>query len=122
MAGAIEAVGKQADVIWGLADSTAFSTQMARVILLLSFKNNVPVIGLSPAWVKAGALYSLEWDYADIGGQAGEMAFKILKGAAPGSIPPAAPRKVYYDLNLKTAQQMKITFSDKILKGAHQTF
>ena len=54
--------------------------------------------------------------------QAGEMAAKILKGAAPSSIAPASPRKAYYVLNLKTAQQMNITFSDKILKGAHQTF
>jgi putative tryptophan/tyrosine transport system substrate-binding protein len=119
---AVEGLGKQADVVWGIADSVAFTSQMARNVLLLSFKNNVPVIGLSPAWVKAGALYSLEWDYADMGAQAGEMAAKILKGTAPSSIAPAPPRKVYYVLNLKTAQQMKITFTEKILKGAHQTF
>ncbi len=120
--GAVEALAKQADVIWGIADSVAYAPQIARVVLLLTFKNSVPLIGLSPAWVKAGALCSLDWDYADMGAQAGDMVLKILNGGSPGTIAPASPRKLFYVLNLKTAQQMKITFSDKVLKNAHQTF
>jgi putative ABC transport system substrate-binding protein len=86
---------------------------MAKPLLLFSFRNSIPLVGLSSSWVKAGALYALEWDYADLGAQAGEMALGILRGARPSAIPTAPPRKTFYTLNLKTAEQMKIQFSDE---------
>jgi putative ABC transport system substrate-binding protein len=119
---ALESLAKRADVLWGVADSIAMTPQTAKNVLLFSLRNNIPFIGLSPTWVKAGALYSLEWDYADIGAQAGDMALKVLKGAPPSAIPAASPRKVFYALNLKTAEQMKITFSDQLIRGAKHTF
>ena len=49
-------------------------------------------------------------------------AATVLKGAPPSAIPAASPRKVFYALNLTTAQQMKITFSDQLVRGARHTF
>jgi putative ABC transport system substrate-binding protein len=91
-------------------------------ILLFSFQNRIPFIGLSPPWVKAGALYSLSWDYIDIGMQCGEMALKIFQGLSVQSIPTATPRKVGYVLNLTTANHMKIKVSDDLIRGAYQIF
>lgn len=119
---ALEGLAKKVDVLWGVADSIAMTPQTAKNVLPFSVRNNIPLIGPSPMWVKAGALYSLEWDYADIGAQAGDMALKALKGAPPSAIPAASPRKVFYALNLKTAEQMKITFSDQLTRGARHTF
>jgi len=76
----------------------------------------------SAAWVKAGALYSLDWDYADLGAQCGEIAARVLQGSPPASIPAAAPRKVQYTLNLYTASQMKLKLSDQMIGGAQQTY
>ncbi len=122
MPGALEGLVKKVDVLWGVADSVAMTPQTVKTVLPFSVKNNIPVVGPSPTWVKAGALYALEWDNADIGAQAGDMAAKVLKGASPSAIPAASPRKVYYALNLKTAQQMNITFSDQLIRGARHTF
>jgi putative ABC transport system substrate-binding protein len=72
--------------------------------------------------VKAGALYSLDGDYADLGAQCGEMAARVLEGARPAAIPAAAPRKVQYTLNLYTAKQMRLSLSDQLLGGARQTY
>ncbi|HSQ78316.1 MAG TPA: ABC transporter substrate-binding protein [Nitrospirota bacterium] len=119
---ALEGLAKKVDVLWGMADTVAMTPQTAKIVLPFSVRNNIPLIAPSPTWVKAGALYALEWDYADVGAQAGDMAVKILKGAPPAMIPTASPRKVYYALNLKTAQQMNITFSDQLLRGARHTF
>lgn len=119
---ALEGMAKKIDILWGLADTVAMTPQTAKNVLLFSIRNNIPLVGISPAWVKAGALYALEWDYADMGAQAGDMAVKVLKGAPPSAIPAASPRKVYYALNLKTAQQMNITFSDQLVRGARHTF
>jgi putative tryptophan/tyrosine transport system substrate-binding protein len=119
---ALEGLNKKVDVLWGVADTVAMTPQTAKTVLPFSVKNNIPLIGPSPTWVKAGALYSLEWDYADIGAQAGDMAAKVLKGAPPSAIAAASPRKVYYALNLKTAQEMKVNFSDQLVRGARHTF
>lgn len=119
---ALEGMAKKVDVLWGVADTVAMTPKTAKEVLPFSVRNNIPLIGPSPTWVKAGALYALEWDYADIGAQAGDMAVKVLNGAPPSKIPTASPRKVYYALNLKTAQQMNITFSAQLLRGARHTF
>jgi putative ABC transport system substrate-binding protein len=119
---ALEGMVKKVDVLWGVADTVAMTPKTAKNVLPFSVRNNIPLIGPSPTWVKAGALYALEWDYTDVGAQAGDMAVKVLKGAPPAMIPTASPRKVFYALNLKTAQEMKITFSDQLIRGARHTF
>jgi putative ABC transport system substrate-binding protein len=119
---ALDSLSRKADVLWGLTDSMTLSPSMAKNILLFSFRNSIPFIGPSATWVKAGALYSLDWDYADLGAQCGQMAQKILAGAAPSSLPPATPRKVLYSLNLATARQMKLTVPEPIVRGARQTY
>ncbi len=119
---ALNTLSKSVDVLWGLADNLVLSPQVAKNVLLFSFRNSIPFIGPSSAWVKAGALYSLDWDYRDLGVQCGEMALQILQGTPPGAIPPVAPRKVLYSINLKTAQQIKITISEQMAKKARNTY
>jgi len=119
---ALNSLAKRADVLWCIPDAVTLSAVISKNILLFSFRNSIPVIGPSPAWVKAGALYSLDWDYADLGVQCGEMAVKILAGASPASVGVASPRRVQYTLNLATARQMKLDLPDALVKGARQTF
>lgn len=115
---ALNNLSRSADVLWGLADNLVLSPQIAKQLILFAFRNSIPFIGPSAVWVKAGALYSLDWDYTDMGAQCGEMAIKVLRGMLPSDIPPATPRKVLYSVNLKTAQQIKITISDELRKKA----
>lgn len=44
------------DVIFSLPDPVAFNSNTIRGILLLSYRNNIPVIGFSKSFVTAGAL------------------------------------------------------------------
>ncbi len=119
---ALKNIAKNADVLWGISDNMVLNAQTAKQMLLFSFRNSIPFCGLSPSWVEAGALYSLCWDYADIGMQGGEAALKILQGNKPSSVPIASPRKELYSLNLKTAKQMKIKISEELVNKAHQVF
>lgn len=119
---ALTKLSRTVDVLWGMPDSIMLSPLMAKNILLFSLRNSIPFVGPSAAWVKAGALYSLDWDYADLGAQCGEIATRVLQGAMPVSIPVAAPRKVQYTLNLNTARLMKLTLSDPLIHGAHQIY
>lgn len=118
----LERLSKRAQLLWGVPDTVALSMQMAKPILLFSLQNSIPFAAPSSMWVKAGALYSLDCDYKDVGAQCGEMAAKVLKGASPGSIPPETPRMLTYSLNMNTARMMKLTIPDDLVRGAKQTF
>ena len=119
---ALNMLSRRVDVLWGIPDSITLSPLMAKNVLLFSLRNSIPFVGPSAAWVKAGALYSLDGDYADLGAQCGEIATRVLQGTAPESIPAVAPRKVQYSLNLNTARQMKLLLTDQLVSGARQTY
>ncbi len=116
--GEMEDIARNADVLWGIPDQVVTTPQTARPILLFSFRNRIPLVGLSASWVKAGALFALERDYEDIGAQTAEVVASILSGTDPKSIAIAAPRKVVYQINLKTARQMKLSLPGEMIKGA----
>ncbi len=119
---ALDSLANSVDLLWGISDPVVLSPQTAEPILLFSFQNTIPFVGLSASWVKAGSLYALERDYGDIGSQCGEVAVKILDHTPPRTIPIAHPRKVLYMINLKTARHMKMELSQKVIEGASQVF
>ncbi|MEK6815119.1 MAG: ABC transporter substrate-binding protein [Nitrospirota bacterium] len=115
---ALESLGSRADVLWGVPDSVVITPQTAKPILLFSLRNRIPFVGLSRSWVRAGALYALDRDYADIGEQCGGMAVRILRGTPVSAIPPEPARKVVYAVNLKTARHMKLNIPEPLVRGA----
>ncbi len=122
MPAALQSISKNADVLWGLADRIALSPQIAQHVLLFAFQNDIPFIGPSPAWVKAGAFSALEWDYRDMGAQCGEMALQILNGTRPENVPPAPPRMVLYSINMNTVEHLKIELPEEIIKKARKIY
>jgi putative ABC transport system substrate-binding protein len=119
---ALDALANNADVFWGISDQLVMTPQTARNLLLFSFRNRIPFIGLSDAWVKAGALYALDRDYSDIGRQCAVMAEKILQGTKVEELPPEAPKRVIYILNRHTAEQMKLELPVELLRGAAKVY
>lgn len=115
---ALENLADRADALWGVTDPMVFNPETAKSLLLFSFRHQIPLIGHSTPWVKAGALYALDRDYSDIGVQCAELASKILGGQAAGSLPPVPPRKVRYTLNRKTAEQMKLELPGRTFRDA----
>ncbi len=115
---ALDRLAREADALWGVADEVVFSPQMAKPILLFSMRNRIPLVGLSESWVKAGALYALDRDYADIGAQCAELANRILRGASPRSLPPVPPRKVVHFVNGKAARHLKMDLKGPLLSEA----
>ncbi len=106
----------QLDALWAVDGAAAYNPAAVRELLLYSFRNRVPLIGLSAQWVKAGALYALDWDYSDLGAQSADLAKDILlKGISPASLTPLTPRKVRPVFNTKTAEHMKLYISDRLL-------
>jgi putative ABC transport system substrate-binding protein len=119
---ALEWAGKNADLLWGLMDKVVLTPETAKQILLFSLRNDLPFIGPSENWAKAGAAAAIGWDFEDLGAQCAEIFIKLLKGAKASEIPAAGPRKIEYALNLKTADQLKIEFSPEIINGSKRVF
>ena len=119
---ALKSLSRTADSILGIADKTVYSGKTAKAVLLFSFRNRIPFVGLSSAWVKAGALYALAWDYPKLGQQCAAIALRILNGEKAGTIPPQLPDKPVYLLNLKTAKHMKLDFSQELIRGASKVY
>ena len=120
--GALATLGRRADLIWALSDAGVVTRETTKPLLLFSFRNRIPFVGLSSAWVKAGALYSLERDYEDLGAQCAELAEKIHRGAAAASLPVARPRKVLLSLNVRTADHMKVELPQPVVDSADRLY
>ena len=119
---ALEQLANNVDVLMAIPDEMVMSVNTAKEVLLASFSNKVPLIGLSDNWVKSGALYALSWDYVDLGKQSAELAQKILNGASVQSLRPENPRKATYTINAKIADHMNLNISDDLLNNAKIVF
>ena len=118
----LKKLDRAADALWAIPDKTVYSGKTLKQVLLSSFRSRIPVIGLSSAWVKAGAYYALDRDYQDLGRQNGVIAKKLLAGTAPGKVTPETPSEEVYSLNLKTVRHMKATIGDEFLAGAAKVY
>lgn len=119
---ALKLLSRNADSIMGITDKTVYSSKTAKAVLLFSFRNRIPFVGLSRAWVKSGALYALDWDYSALGKQCADIAVKIIDGKQTGKIETQIPEKRLYLLNLKTAKHMKLEIDQKLIDGASMVY
>ena len=117
---ALKSMLNKVDILWSVADGTVFGPQSTRYILLTTLRARVPFMGLSPAFLKAGALMALSCDYTDIGKQAAEIAMRILDGENPGDIPIAVPRKISLYINLRTAEHIGLNVPKNAIKLADE--
>jgi putative ABC transport system substrate-binding protein len=115
---ALASLANDVEVLWGVADTLVLTPETARSFLLFQFRQRIPFSGLSEAWVKAGALYALDRDWTDLGRQCAELAEQVLRGKAPGSIEPVAPRRAILSLNHNTAQTLRIELPRDALRQA----
>jgi putative tryptophan/tyrosine transport system substrate-binding protein len=119
---ALEQLATNVELLLAIPDETVMSANTAREVLLASFRNKVPLIGLSENWVKSGAFYALSWDYSDLGKQCGDMAFKVLTGTPISTIATNHPRKVAYTINAKIAAHMSIDIPSELITSAKKVF
>jgi putative ABC transport system substrate-binding protein len=115
----VSSLDNRIDALWAVADSTVFSSDRSTEFLLRkTIEKKIPFMGLSPAFVKAGALLALGADYRDIGLQCGEAAAQVLGGLPPSAIPIAAPRKLTMYVNSTVAKAIGVSIPPKVLEGA----
>ncbi|MEA2624663.1 MAG: hypothetical protein QOD06_708 [Candidatus Binatota bacterium] len=108
------------DAMWSVADSHVFNSLTTSAVILSALRGRVPLFGISPAHVRAGALAALGSDYADVGRQTAEIALRVLGGEKPGAIGIAVPRKVSIALNLRTAAHLRLQVPEDLENEASE--
>jgi len=116
---AVRSLQDKIDALWVLPDETILADEVFQYMLLFSYQNKIPVLGLSERHTQMGALLSLSYGSSkDMGRQAGEIANRIFRGSKPESIPYTTPRQVKLTANLRAARKLKVEVPDSLLAKA----
>jgi putative ABC transport system substrate-binding protein len=119
---ALDTLNNSVDGIWSVADRKIFSPRSTKYILLNCLRNGKPFMGFSRNLVESGALFALDFDYKDIGRQAGRIAIEVLSGKPAGSISVAVPGIVWFHYNEKTAKHINVTLPDDLIAIAKEVY
>jgi len=119
---ALEEMSRRIDCFLMLPDSKLYSPISVKHLLLQSLRDGFPVVGLSSHYTRAGALFSFDCDYDDLGRQAAEFVSRIRNGEGPAHIPPSTPRKTRLSLNELAAGRLGIRISSEVVSQASEVF
>jgi ABC-type uncharacterized transport system substrate-binding protein len=97
------------------ADSKVYSPAVVKDLIEKGISDKLPVVGISSIYAKAGALMAFDYDYSDLGYQAGLMAASGKVGAFE------YPRKVVVVINADTASAINAPLAPDALSKADQT-
>jgi putative ABC transport system substrate-binding protein len=107
------------DAVWTVTDPGVVVPASAKRILVFALKAKLPVIGFSPAMVRAGALLGFEIDPAAIGRQAGGAAGAILRqGKKAADFNLLYPDTTLLVLNAAVAQQIGVVLPEALAAKA----
>ena len=100
----LEKLLEQSQVLFATPDPAIYNRNTIKPILLTAYRYQVPIIGFSRAYVRAGALAATYSTTTQIGLQAGEWIEAFLKqGHLP---PPAYPRYFSVSVNRQVARAL----------------
>lgn len=101
---ALQSLLAEVEVLLALPDPAVFNSQSAANILTAAYRRQVPLVGFSPAYVKAGALLALYSTPAQVGMRGGE----VLRQTLPGKPlpPPQWPREFAVAVNQDVARSL----------------
>ena len=110
-------------MVRGKADALSVQTgamfvlNRARIVQLAA-KNLLPAMYVDSRFTDSGGLLSYGPNDAEMYRRAAYFVDRILKGAKPADLPVEQPTKFELVVNLKTAKQIGLTFSPKVLMWA----
>jgi len=106
----------RADAIYIPTDNTVVSVFEA--IAKVGYDSKLPVFAADVDSVARGAVAALAVDYYRMGRQTGEMAVRVLKGAATATMPVETLKEFQIHLNPGSAKKMGLEISPALLKRA----
>jgi len=120
--GALKDISPQIDCFLMIPDSKIYFPKSVEYLLLESLREKFPVVGLSSVYTKAGALFSFDCDYNDLGRQAAKITLRILNGERPADVGPSIPTRTKLSLNRLVAERLGIKIPSQMIKEASEVF
>lgn len=114
VAGQLESLRDEIDLLWMVPDLTAVSPQTEQSYYSFSLEEQVPLFSFSAKHLPQGATLATSYDWKVIGEQAADLALQVLSGIAPEDIAPVPPKKVSIKINEKTAQKINLQFAASV--------
>jgi ABC-type uncharacterized transport system substrate-binding protein len=99
-----------------LGDAT-LGVQRAR-IAKLAITHRLPTSGTHRGWAEGGLLMSYGTDFVELFRYGAVMVDKILKGAAPATLPVEEPTKFELVINARTAKALRLNVPASLLQRA----
>jgi len=97
------------DFVLCLPDSELYNAVTIKPLVMASLEQCLPLVGFSPAFVRAGAAAGIFPDYADVGRQSAEMALRLVRGEDRVA-EKESPRKVSVAVNQRVARLLGLEF------------
>jgi ABC-type uncharacterized transport system substrate-binding protein len=105
---ALAALQGKADFVLCFPDPELYNPVTVKPLVLASLEHGLPLVGFSPAFVRAGAAAGIFPDYRDMGRQAAEMALRLLRGE--GRPADESPRKIHVAINQRVTRLLGVEF------------
>jgi ABC-type uncharacterized transport system substrate-binding protein len=106
---AMAAFKGKVDFVLCFADPDLYNAVTIKPLVLASLEQRLPLVGFSPAFVRAGAAAGIFPDYADMGRQSAEMALRMLRGE-DRAVENEWPRKIRVAINQRVAHLLGVEF------------
>lgn len=116
---AAQAVAAEADMIYAITDNTVASAIAA--VIKAANAANTPVFGATADYVDKGAVASVGFDYYQVGYQTADYVVKILRGAAPSSLPARVAEGTDIVINPGAAQKLGVKLPASLVAKATRT-
>jgi ABC-type uncharacterized transport system substrate-binding protein len=114
---ALAAMRNKVDFVLCFPDPDLYNAVTIKPLVMASLEQRLPLVGFSPAFVRAGAAAGIFPDYADLGRQTAEMALRLVRGDEHAA-QSESPRKVVVAVNQRVAHLMGVEFHPDALAAA----
>lgn len=106
---AVAALKGKVDFLLCFPDPELYNSLTIKPLVMASLEIRLPLVGFSPAFVRAGAAAGIYPDYRELGRQTAEMARRLLRGEDRGA--DEFPRKTQLAVNQRVARLLGVEFT-----------
>ncbi len=117
---------RDSDVLLAVPDPLVYNRNTIQGLLLTTYRYQIPVVGFSLSYVRAGALVAVYSVPPQIGQQVGEMLLGLAGDRNPALPPPQYPKYFSVSVNYQVARSMGIEVDneavlyDKVRRAGEQ--
>lgn len=102
------------DVLLALPDPVVYNQYSVQGILLATYRREIPVIGFSRAYVRAGAITAVYTTPVQVGRQAGRLILDAFTMTPPRLPPPRPPEEYEIAVNRQVTRSLGIILPDDL--------